>query len=95
MSTTTTTALDEARERIDDIDRRFVELLAERYAVVDEICDMKAENGEDVKDTAREKELLDRVASIAEENGLAPSFVRELYEQILAHSVERQEQRRE
>lgn len=95
MSTTTTTALEEARNRIDEIDRRFVELLAERYAVVDEICEMKAKDGEDVKDPAREAELLDHVASIADENGLAPEFVRQLYKRILSHSVERQAQRRE
>lgn len=94
MSTTTTTPLEDARDRIDEIDRRFVELLAERYAVVDEICDMKAEDGDDVKDPTREAELLDHVASIAEENGLAPEFVRGLYQKILSHSVERQERRR-
>ena len=95
MSTTTTaTPLQDARDRIDEIDRRFVELLAERYAVVDEICELKAEQGDTVKDPDREAELLDHVSAIAEEHGLAPDLVRRLYDEILNHSVERQHEQR-
>jgi 3-deoxy-7-phosphoheptulonate synthase len=93
MSTAPTT-LEEARDRIDDIDRRIVELIAERYAVVDTLCEMKAENGDTVKDEDREQELLDHVASIAEENDLSPALAQLLYEKILAHSVRRQRRRR-
>ena len=96
MSTTsTTTPLQEARDRIDDIDRRFVELLAERYAVVDDICALKEEEGDSIKDHDREAELLDHVATVAEENGLSPDLVRRLFGEILSHSVERQQERRE
>lgn len=95
MSTTTSSPIEEARDRIDKIDRRFVELLAERYAVVDEICEMKAEDGDNVKDPDREAELLDHVAAIAEENDLSPQLVRRLYEKILSHSVRRQREQRE
>lgn len=95
MSTTTTTPLEDARDRIDEIDRRFVELLAERYAVVDDLCELKAENGDSVKDSDREAELLDHVANIAEKHDLSPDLVRRLYDEILSHSVERQRERRE
>ena len=96
MSTTsTTTPLEEARDRIDDIDRRFVELLAERYAVVDDICKLKEEEGNTIKDHDREAELLDHVAAVAEEEGLSPDLVRRLFGEILSHSVERQQKRRQ
>ncbi|MEF8938288.1 MAG: bifunctional 3-deoxy-7-phosphoheptulonate synthase/chorismate mutase [Salinivenus sp.] len=96
MSTTsTTTPLQEARDRIDDIDRRFVELLAERYAVVDDICKLKEEEGNTIKDHDREAELLDHVAAVAEEEGLSPDLVRRLFGEILSHSVERQQERRQ
>ncbi len=96
MSTTsTTTPLQEARDRIDDIDRRFVELLAERYAVVDDICELKDEEGDSIKDHDREAELLDHVAAVAEEKGLSPDLVRRLFGEILSHSVERQQERRQ
>lgn len=94
MSTTTTTPMEEARDRIDDIDRRLVELLAERYAVVDDLCEMKAEKGDTVKDSAREEELLERLATIAEAHDLSPDLVRRLYDEILTHSVRRQKQQR-
>ncbi len=94
MSTTTPSTLEDARDRIDEIDRRFVELLAERYAIVDELCAMKAENGDTVKDEEREQELLDHVAAIAEKHGLSPDLARRLYDEILAHSVQRQRRKR-
>lgn len=95
MPTTTTTPLQEARDRIDEIDRRLVELLAERYAVVDDICEMKEESGDSVKDSDREAELLDHVSAIADEHGVSPALVRRLYKEILSHSVERQRERRQ
>jgi len=95
MSTTTLTTLEEARDRIDDIDRRVVELIAERYAIVDKLCEMKAENGDTVKDEDREQELLDQVASIAEKHDLSPDLAQRLYDEILTPSVERQRRQRE
>jgi len=95
MSTPTPSTLDEARARIDAIDRRVVELIAERYAVVDELCAMKAERGDTVKDEDREQELLDRVSSIAEKHDLSPDLAQLLYEKILAHSVQRQRRQRD
>jgi Chorismate mutase len=94
MSTTPSTSLEEARARIDEIDRRIVELLAERYAVVDALCETKAENGDTVKDEDREQALLDHVAAIAEKHDLSPELARRLYDEILAHSVQRQRERR-
>jgi chorismate mutase len=95
MSTTSSPSLEEARTRIDEIDRRIVELLAERYAVVDALCETKAENGDTVKDDDREQALLDHVAAIAEKHDLSPELARRLYDEILAHSVRRQRRRRE
>jgi chorismate mutase len=95
MSTTPSTSLEEARARIDEIDRRIVELLAERYAVVDALCETKAENGDTVKDEDREQALLDHVAAIAEKHDLSPDLARRLYDEILDHSVQRQRRRRE
>jgi len=87
------TALKHARERIDDIDRQFVDLLARRQEIVDEVAETKAEAGRRARDTSREEELLDRVRSLADEAGLAPDLVARLYEQILAHFVQRQRRR--
>ncbi|MFO8099069.1 MAG: chorismate mutase [Salinibacter sp.] len=92
MSTPT---LRDARDSIDEIDRRVVELLARRYALVDDLCETKAENGDAVRDPDREQELLDRVTTLAEEQGLAPDVARQIYEEVLAQSVRRQRRRRQ
>ncbi|MFP4227193.1 MAG: chorismate mutase [Salinivenus sp.] len=92
MSTPT---LRDARDTIDEIDRRVVELLARRYALVDDLCETKAENGDAVRDPDRERELLDRVTTLAEEHGLAPDVARQIYEEVLAQSVRRQRRRRQ
>jgi chorismate mutase len=88
------TALQNARQQIDDIDRRFVELLARRQAIVDEITEVKADADRDVKDPDREAELLDRLRTKAREHGLPPDLVEDIYEQILEYSVERQRRQR-
>jgi len=87
------TALKHARERIDDIDRKLVRLLARRQQIVDEVAETKVETGRPARDASREEQLLDRVRSLADEAGLAPDLVARLYEHILAHFVQRQRRR--
>lgn len=87
--------LQDARNRIDEISRRVVELLAERQAVVDALCDLKVESGQTIRDDDRESELLSHVRAVAEEEGLSPELVRRLFEEILDHSVERQRRQRQ
>jgi chorismate mutase len=84
------TPLHDARARIDALDRRLVAILAERQAVVDEICALKARSARAVRDPAREDALLARVRALAADAGLAPEGVARLFEQILAQSVARQ-----
>ena len=95
MSTSTSpTTVPEARTRIDEINERVVELLAERQAIVDALCELKADAGRTVRDPEREAELLAHVRSVADEAGLPPDLAETLFEEILAHSVERQRRQR-
>lgn len=94
MTTSGITSLQEARARIDEINERVVELLAERQAVVDELCDVKAETGKTIRDPEREAELLAHVRSVAEDEGLPPDLAETLFEAILEHSVQRQRRKR-
>ena len=88
------TTVDEARARIDAINERVVELLAERQAIVDDLCALKADAGAAVRDPEREAELLAHVRAVADKAGLPPDLAEALFEEILAHSVERQRRRR-
>jgi chorismate mutase len=93
--TSSPTTVQEARARIDEINERVVELLAERQAVVDELCEAKADAGQTVRDPEREAELLAHVRSVAEEEGLPPDLAEALFEAILKYSVQRQRRRRD
>lgn len=90
MAPSDPTTLQEARARIDEINERVVELLAERQAVVDELCTLKADADRTVRDPEREAELLAHVRSVAEDEGLPPDLAEILFEAILKHSVQRQ-----
>jgi chorismate mutase len=94
MDTSTTTTVQEARSRIDEINERVVELLAERQAIVDELCETKADAGQPVRDPEREAELLDHVRTVADEAGLSPALAETLFRDILEHSVAAQRRRR-
>ncbi|MFB6273247.1 MAG: chorismate mutase [Salinibacter sp.] len=94
MTTTKTTTLQDARARIDEINEQVVELLAERQAIVDELCDIKADADRAVRDPEREAELLAHVRSVATEAGFPPDLAETLFEEILAHSVRHQRRRR-
>ncbi|MFB6097942.1 MAG: chorismate mutase, partial [Salinibacter sp.] len=95
MDPSTPPTLEDARTRIDEINRRVVELLAERQAIVDELCEIKAEAGRSVRDPEREAELLAHVRTVAADAGLPPDLAETLFEEILAHSVEHQRRRRD
>lgn len=95
MATSTNpTTVQDARARIDEINERVVELLAERQAIVDELCALKADADQTVRDPEREAELLAHVRAVADEAGLSPDLAEILFEEILVHSVRRQRRQR-
>jgi chorismate mutase len=78
------------RGKIDEIDRRLVELLNERSRCVVEIGRIKQTTGEALYQPDREKQVLDGVVR-ANPGPLPDAAIRRLFERILdeARSVER------
>jgi chorismate mutase len=78
------------RSKIDEIDRRLVELLNERSRCVVEIGRIKQSTGEALYQPDREKQVLDGVVN-ANPGPLPDAAIRRLFERILdeARSVER------
>jgi len=78
------------RRKIDEIDRRLVELLNERSRCVVEIGRIKQASGDALYQPDREKQVLDGVAR-ANPGPLPDAAIRRLFERILdeARSVER------
>jgi len=70
------------RKKIDEIDREIVRLLDERVGICKEIGRAKAEQKAAVFDSAREKEVLERVASVATQ--ASGEGVKSVYREIIS-----------
>ena len=80
--------LSSLRDDLDAVDRRLIEALADRQALVGQVADVKAGDGSlPIQDSSREQTLLARVHALAEEAGVDGYFASTLYRQILRHSV--------
>ncbi len=81
--------------RLDRVDRRIVEALAERLRLVGEVADAKGPEAERLRDRDREEEILGRLAESAREIGVDEAFLVRLYREIMDHSLRRQQSRLE
>jgi chorismate mutase-like protein len=83
-------SVEDWRRKIDEIDKRLVELLNERSRCVVEIGKIKQTTGDALYQSDREKQVLDGVVS-ANSGPLPDAAIRRLFERILdeARSVER------
>ncbi len=83
-------SIEDWRRRIDEIDRKLVELLNERSHCVVEIGKIKRTTGEPLYQPERENQILDGVVR-ANPGPLPDAAIRRLFERILdeARSVER------
>ena len=79
------------RARLNKIDSALLDNLSQRRDVVNEIAKYKAHHDRPVRDTGRERELLQRVAQQGSEHGLERAFVVRLFQEIIDHSVRRQQ----
>lgn len=77
----------EAREKIDDVDRRLVRLLAERFALTAQVGHLKASSDLEAVDPGREAEKLETLRNFAREHDLNPDLVAELFTLIMAEAV--------
>lgn len=76
------------RDEIDRIDEALLNLLAERFAVTSKVGQLKARNGLESVDPAREQEKLDRLRAQAEAKGLNSELVLDLFQAIFDEVVE-------
>ncbi|MCL2213455.1 MAG: chorismate mutase, partial [Oscillospiraceae bacterium] len=59
--------LNKLREQIDSIDTELVQLFNKRMAAAANVADFKTKNALPIYDSERERELLSRISSLAEE----------------------------
>lgn len=82
------------RDRIDHIDAEIIAALARRFAVTQQVGQLKARHDLDSVDPVREQEKLQRLRTQAEQHGLNPDFVRVLFQQIFDEVVKNHRQLR-
>ncbi|GIV62013.1 MAG: hypothetical protein KatS3mg044_0879 [Rhodothermaceae bacterium] len=75
------------RSRLDEIDGRLLEALADRQAVIAQIAALKARSHQPIRDVRREQALLRQRIARGRAAGLDARFVRTLFALILDHSV--------
>ncbi|RZV37345.1 MAG: prephenate dehydrogenase/arogenate dehydrogenase family protein [Chromatiales bacterium] len=86
--------LEELRSQLSAVDRKLVELIAERQQIVGEIGKSKRGTGTGTRDYAREKDVLDMGRSQAVEAGVDPDLVEHLLQLLIRTSLESQERDR-
>ena len=87
-------SLDELRNNLSAIDRRLVEMIAERQRIVADIGKTKQNTGTGTRDYAREKNVLEMGRKQALEMGVDPDLVEKLLEMLIRTSLESQERDR-
>ena len=78
------------RDHLSDLDKRIVELIAERFRVVADVGREKAGSAAAIRDPERERQILDTVEQIARVEGAPVNLVRRMYRDLLSESVSRQ-----
>ena len=84
--------LEKLRGKLDEVDRRLLEVLGERLQTVAEIARVKAKGLSFLRDHDRESELLKRIDGWARELGLDEFRTHEIYREIIAMSLKAQEE---
>ncbi len=88
--------LERSRNRIDLIDSKLIDLLAQRQAEVEGVIGYKKANNLPVRHPAREEDMISGCRMMGEEKGLDPDYIEELFRTILRQSrVEQTESKSE
>lgn len=82
--------LTQLRERIDELDREFVRVVAARLAICEEVADLKRTTGAAVIQPTRVREVITSRRQLAIDAGVDPDFAEQLFRVLLAetHRIE-------
>lgn len=83
--------LSKLRQNIDQIDARIIELIAERQVNVEHIGNVKNRTNTATRDYRREKQVLDKVRQLAQQQNLDEQAIQEIFSLIIETSLSKQE----
>jgi chorismate mutase / prephenate dehydrogenase len=86
------TSLDDLRRRINEIDDRLIELVAERKRLSEEVAQVKRSTGRATRDYERERDVIIAARTKASELGVSPDVAEELLRILIRSSLTTQEQ---
>ena len=78
--------LEDLRRKIDDIDARIAELIAERIKIAEKIGEGKKEQNKLVEDIEREQRVLENARNIARQSNVSQEDIENIYRQIIIAS---------
>src|SRR5258708_2796107 len=84
--------LDDLRRRLNEIDRQFIALIAERKAISGEVARVKRSTGYPTRDYERERDVILGVRTMAAELGVSPALAEDLLRLLIRSSLTTQEQ---
>jgi chorismate mutase/prephenate dehydrogenase len=87
-------SLEQLRADLSEVDRRIVELIAERLRIIGDIGRSKQGDGLPTRDYAREKDVLDAARNQAELLGVDPDLAESILLRLIMSSLESQERDR-
>jgi len=86
-----TVTLEDLRQRVTDIDRQLIALVAERKAVSEQVAQVKRATGRSTRDYEREREVILGVRAMATERGVSPALAEQLLRLLIRSSLTTQE----
>jgi len=79
------------REKINELDSKLVELLAQRRETSNEVIKVKNKTGMPIRDLTREEEVLKKLITEGKEKGLDAFFLTNIFNEIIEDSVRLQQ----
>ncbi len=84
--------LEELRQRVNDLDRQLIALVAERKSLSEEVARVKRAIGKPTRDYEREREVIMGVRATAAERGVSPELAERILRLLIRSSLTTQEQ---
>lgn len=82
------TCITEVRNEIDSIDREIIRLLAARFGYVREVVKYKSNTASSIEASDRHKEVLQTRRHWAEESGLSPEIIEDIYDRLVKYFIQ-------
>ncbi|HEY4213367.1 MAG TPA: bifunctional chorismate mutase/prephenate dehydrogenase [Steroidobacteraceae bacterium] len=83
--------LDDLRQRLNQIDRQLIGLVAERKSISEQVARAKRTTGHPTRDYGREREVILGVRAVAQEMGVSPALAEDLLRLLIRSSLTTQE----